>query len=156
MRRSHLLLPLPRPKRRMTRRMTRRPASDYRAAMTQPLCPSTVHLWYTQSDDLTAPAALDAYLGLLSPDERTRHARFLNERARHEYLITRALCRTVLSRYAAVAPADWRFRANQWGRPEIDCPSPELRPTFASTCPTPGVSSSAPWHRAARSASMSS
>jgi 4'-phosphopantetheinyl transferase len=109
----------------MTRRMTRRPASDYRAAMTQPLGPSTVHLWYTQSDDLTAPAALDAYLGLLSPDERTRHARFLNERARHEYLITRALCRTVLSRYAAVAPADWRFRANQWGRPEIDCPSPE-------------------------------
>ena len=109
----------------MTRRMTRRPASDYRAAMTQPLGPSTVHLWYTQSDDLTAPAALDAYLGLLSPDERTRHARFLNERARHEYLITRALCRTVLSRYAAVAPADWRFRANQWGRPEIDCPSPD-------------------------------
>ncbi len=109
----------------MTRPMTRRPASDYRAAMTQPLGPSTVHLWYTQSDDLTAPAALDAYLGLLSPDERTRHARFLNERARHEYLITRALCRTVLSRYAAVAPTDWRFRANQWGRPEIDCPSPE-------------------------------
>jgi 4'-phosphopantetheinyl transferase len=109
----------------MTRRMTGRPASDYRAAMTQPLGPNTVHLWYTQSDDLTAPAALDAYLGLLSPDEHTRHARFLNERARHEYLLTRALCRTVLSRYAAVGPADWRFRANQWGRPEIDCPSPE-------------------------------
>ena len=105
--------------------MTRRPASDYRAAMTQPLAPSTVHLWYTQSDELTAPAALDAYLGLLSPDERTRHARFLNERARHEYLLTRALCRTVLSRYATVAPAGWRFRANPWGRPEIDCPSPD-------------------------------
>ena len=139
----------------MTRRMTRRPASDYRAAMTQPLGPSAVHLWYTQSDDMTAPAALDAYLGLLSPDERTRHARFLNERARHEYLITRALCRTVLSRYADVAPADWRFRANQWGRPEIDCRRRNT-PTCASTCPTPGVSSSAPWRRAARSASMSS
>ena len=116
--------------------MTRRPASDYRAAMTQPLCPSTDHLWYTQSDDLTAPAALDAYFGLLSPDERTRHARFLNERARHEYLLTRALCRTVLSRYAAVAPTDWRFRTNQWGRPEVDRPSPayaDLRFNLSNT-----------------------
>jgi 4'-phosphopantetheinyl transferase len=100
--------------------MTRRHASDYRAAMTQTLSPGAVHLWYTLSDDIAPPAALDAYLGLLSPEERTRHARFLNERARHEYLITRALCRTVLSRYADLAPVDWRFRANEWGRPEID------------------------------------
>ena len=28
--------------------------------------------------------------------------------------------RTVLSRSAAVPPAGWRFRANHWGRPEID------------------------------------
>jgi len=88
--------------------------------MTQTLSPGAVHLWYTLSDDIAPPAALDAYLGLLSPEERTRHARFLNERARHEYLITRALCRTVLSRYADLAPVDWRFRANEWGRPEID------------------------------------
>jgi len=87
--------------------------------MTQTLNPGAVHLWYTLSDGIAPPAALDAYLGLLSPEERTRHARFLVERARHEYLITRALCRTVLSHYADVAPVDWRFRVNQWGRPEI-------------------------------------
>jgi 4'-phosphopantetheinyl transferase len=102
--------------------MTGRHASDYRATMKQTLNPGVVHLWYTLSDDIAPPAALGAYLGLLSPEERTRHARFLNERARHEYLITRALCRTVLSRYADVTPADWRFRANEWGRPEIDIP----------------------------------
>lgn len=90
--------------------------------MTQTLSPGAVHLWYTLSDDIAPPVALDAYLGLLSPEERTRHARFLNERARHEYLITRALCRTVLSRYADVAPVDWRFQANEWGRPEINVP----------------------------------
>ena len=90
--------------------------------MTQILSPGAVHLWYTLSDDIAPAAALDAYLGLLSPEEHTRHARFLNERARHEYLITRALCRTVLSRYAEVAPTDWRFRANEWGRPEITVP----------------------------------
>jgi 4'-phosphopantetheinyl transferase len=102
--------------------MTRGHTSDYRADMTQTLSPGAAHLWYTLSDDIAPTAALDAYLGLLSPEERTRHARFLNERARHEYLITRALCRTVLSRYAEVAPTDWRFRANEWGRPEIAVP----------------------------------
>ncbi|MGF7209104.1 4'-phosphopantetheinyl transferase [Skermanella aerolata] len=88
-----------------------------------PLDPDAVHLWYTLSDDIAAAAAIDAYIGLLSPDERARHDRFLNERARHEYLITRALCRTVLSRYAGMAPTGWRFRANAWGRPEIDAPA---------------------------------
>jgi 4'-phosphopantetheinyl transferase len=90
--------------------------------MTQTLSPGIVHLWYTLSDDIAPSAAVDAYLGLLSPEERIRHARFLNERAQHEYLITRALCRTVLSSYADVAPVDWRFRANDWGRPEISVP----------------------------------
>jgi len=102
--------------------MTWRDALDYRAAMTPTLDPGAVHLWYTLSDDIAPPAALESYLGLLSPDERVRHARFLNERARHEYLITRALCRTVLSRYADVAPTDWQFRVNPWGRPEIALP----------------------------------
>jgi 4'-phosphopantetheinyl transferase len=107
----------------MTWRMTGRDALDYRAAMTTTLTPGAVHLWYTLSDDIAPPAALDSYLGLLSQEEHARHARFLNERARHEYLITRALCRTVLSRYADVAPADWRFQVNPWGRPEIALPA---------------------------------
>ena len=81
----------------MTWRMTGRDALDYRTAMTTTLTPGAVHLWYTLSDDIAPPAALDSYLGLLSQEEHARHARFLNERARHEYLITRALCRTVLS-----------------------------------------------------------
>src|SRR3954453_19890942 len=96
--------------------------SEYRAGMTQTLSHGTVHLWYTLTDGIPPALALDEYSGLLSPEERTRHARFLNERAQHEYLITRALCRTVLSRYAEVALTDWRFRANEWGRPEIDIP----------------------------------
>src|SRR3954470_7709872 len=103
--------------------MTRRHALDYGAAMTLILGHRDVHLWYTLSDEIAPPAALDSYLGLLSPEERVRHVRFLNDRARHEYLITRALCRTVLSRYADVAPTDWQFQANQWGRPEIALPA---------------------------------
>jgi 4'-phosphopantetheinyl transferase len=34
--------------------------------------------------------------------------------------MTRALVRTVLSRYAAVSPEDWVFSANAYGRPTID------------------------------------
>jgi 4'-phosphopantetheinyl transferase len=95
----------------------------YPAAMTLTLGHRDVHLWYTLSDEIAPSAALDSYLGLLSPEERVRHARFLNDRARHEYLITRALCRTVLSRYADVAPTEWEFRENPWGRPEIALPA---------------------------------
>jgi len=45
---------------------------------------------------------------------------------RHQYLVTRALQRSVLSRYAAVAPCDWRFETNPWGRPEIVGPATPL------------------------------
>ena len=46
-------------------------------------------------------------------------ARFVFERDRRQFLITRALVRTMLSRYAEVAPRDWRFVTNQYGRPEV-------------------------------------
>jgi len=36
--------------------------------------------------------------------------------------VTRALVRTVLSKYADVAPGAWRFVTNEYGRPEIDEP----------------------------------
>lgn len=38
-------------------------------------------------------------------------------------MITRALCRTTLSRYARVRPEEWRFLHNAHGRPEISEPS---------------------------------
>lgn len=50
--------------------------------------------------------------------------------ARREYLIARALCRTVLSRYAGVNPADWRFLPNPHGRPEIAGPPARSRLRF--------------------------
>lgn len=68
-------------------------------------------------------SALDrAYLALLTADERARHDRYLFERDRLLFRATRALARTVLSQYAAVAPIDWRFAAGSHGRPYIDGP----------------------------------
>ncbi len=65
-------------------------------------------------------AALEpSYRQLITPDENERMARFVFERDRRQFLITRALVRTMLSRYAEVAPSDWRFITNQYGRPEV-------------------------------------
>jgi 4'-phosphopantetheinyl transferase len=87
------------------------------------LAPHQVHLWHAftpQQDE-----ALNArQLSLLTPDERTRMARFHFERDRHRYLITRALVRSVLSRYAPIEPEAWTFEPGPHGRPYITNPHP--------------------------------
>ena len=78
-----------------------------------------VHVWCTFCDEIRDETLLDAYERLLSADERQRRSRFVFARDRHRFLVTRALVRTVLSRYTDVAPADWTFVVNTYGRPEI-------------------------------------
>lgn len=95
-----------------------------------------VHVDLLRTDDPTALARLDAYRLLLTDDEQARMARFVFENDRRAFLLTRALVRTTLSRYAAVAPADWRFIANTHGRPDIaDRPAgvPDLRFNLSHT-----------------------
>lgn len=72
------------------------------------------------------PSLEAAYERLLDPGERLRHQRYKVEGARREFLVGRALVRTVLSRYAPTAPADWRFEANEYGRPAIVGTAPGL------------------------------
>ena len=95
-----------------------------------------VHIDLLHTANADALAKLDAYRELLTVDEHERMARFVFERDRRSFLLTRALVRTTLSRYAAVAPADWRFIANVHGRPEIlDRPAgvPDLRFNLSHT-----------------------
>jgi 4'-phosphopantetheinyl transferase len=56
---------------------------------------------------------------LLSQEEQRQQLRFHFERDRHRYLVTRAMQRTVLSKYVGIAPRDWRFTSNDYGRPSI-------------------------------------
>ncbi|MEH6720634.1 MAG: 4'-phosphopantetheinyl transferase superfamily protein [Aurantimonas endophytica] len=87
--------------------------------------PGQIDVWLGFLADV--PATLDpAYERLLDPGERLRHQRYKVEGARREYLVGRAIVRTVLSRYAPTAPADWRFEANQYGRPAIVGAAPGL------------------------------
>jgi 4'-phosphopantetheinyl transferase len=67
----------------------------------------------------------DYYRSLLTQAELARLARYAFDHLKVEYLITRALCRTVLSAYREVPPQDWSFVANEYGRPEISTPGIE-------------------------------
>ena len=97
---------------------------------------NAVHIDLVDADDPEAWAQHEAYLALMSPDEHQRMARFVFERDRRRFLLTRALVRTMLSRYAAVPPAQWTFIANAHGRPELlDRPLgvPDLRFNLSHT-----------------------
>jgi 4'-phosphopantetheinyl transferase len=87
------------------------------------LGPNEAHVWLVADEEIEArPGLLAEYRRLLSPDEERLLRRLRHDRARREYLTARALCRTVLSRYADVDPGDWRFARNEHGRPEISGP----------------------------------
>ena len=97
---------------------------------------NAVHVDLVHTDNAEASAQVEAYRALLSPDEHERMARLIFERDRRRFLLTRALVRTMLSRYASVPPAAWSFVANVHGRPEIlDRPKgvPDLRFNLSHT-----------------------
>ncbi|MDB4307929.1 4'-phosphopantetheinyl transferase superfamily protein [Gammaproteobacteria bacterium] len=88
-----------------------------------------LHVWLTVPEDITDPDTLSDYLVLLSEEERERQQRFHFEKDRHSFLVSHALVRKVLSMYVDVDPADWKFSAGEFGRPEIAGPAgvPPLR-----------------------------
>ncbi|MGH8294122.1 MAG: 4'-phosphopantetheinyl transferase family protein [Steroidobacteraceae bacterium] len=87
-----------------------------------------IDLWCTYISEIRDHSLWSRYDALLGEDERARQARFRFARDQRRYLITRALVRTVLSRYAPVRPEDWAFSAGPRGRPAISAlpPGPAL------------------------------
>jgi 4'-phosphopantetheinyl transferase len=82
------------------------------------LTSAEIHLWLAFYE--TVPEHLHArYRTLLTDAERAQESRFHFASDRLRYLVTRALVRTVLSRYVPIAPADWTFSTDAYGRPEI-------------------------------------
>jgi 4'-phosphopantetheinyl transferase len=83
------------------------------------LRPNELHLWLAYYDGLEDPQLLNRYRSLLTHGELGRERKFYFEKDQRRYLVTRALVRTVLSRYCDVAPSRWRFGANAYGRPFV-------------------------------------
>jgi 4'-phosphopantetheinyl transferase len=78
-----------------------------------------LHLWLTFYDELAGEQLRATYRAVLNYAENEQESRFYFEKDRWRYVVTRALVRTVLSRYAPLAPKDWTFLTNRYGRPEI-------------------------------------
>lgn len=81
-----------------------------------------VDLWFTRIDRV-APGLAAQYHVLLTQQELAQHRRFFFEKDRHRHLVTRALTREVLSRYVPVAPDEWRFESDAYGKPHIVDPA---------------------------------
>lgn len=85
-----------------------------------------IDLWCAYISEIGDESLWRRYEALLSPDELDRRSRYRFARDRRRYLLTRALARTVLSRYRPVPPEEWAFEAGPRGRPAIA--SPRLEP----------------------------
>lgn len=72
------------------------------------------------ADDRDMPA--DLYRSWLTDAEAQRLAQFSTDALRRQHLLTRALCREVLSRHHPVPAENWRFAADGHGRPTIAAP----------------------------------
>ncbi|HET9474755.1 MAG TPA: 4'-phosphopantetheinyl transferase superfamily protein [Steroidobacteraceae bacterium] len=84
------------------------------------LGPSELHVWLAFDRQLAARPLVEAFAALLDAGERERAERFRSDEHAHQFLVTRALQRSVLSCYAPqTAPADWRFVAGERGKPEL-------------------------------------
>jgi 4'-phosphopantetheinyl transferase len=83
------------------------------------LASGEIHLWLSFYDDITEERLLSSYRRLLNAEEKEQELRFYFEKDRRRYLITRALVRTVLSRYVSIPPKEWAFSTNAYGRPDI-------------------------------------
>lgn len=103
--------------------------------MPLPLPADEAHVWFVDAGGSGGERLASSPFALITDAERARHDRYKFEHSRREYRTTRALVREVLSRYASVAPEQWQFAANAWGRPEISGPSgaPRLRFNLTNT-----------------------
>jgi 4'-phosphopantetheinyl transferase len=79
-----------------------------------------IHLYLVNDAAVGAETLSALGRSVVSPEEHRRVERFHSARDRRQALVTRALLRTVLSRYhPAIRPSDWSFEVNAYGRPAI-------------------------------------
>lgn len=86
------------------------------------LSPDQIDLWLTPLDDPRLTESIAEYWALLAPTEQLQHDRFRFAKDKHRYLVTRALIREVLSKYAPADSRDWVFSSDRYGKPFISHP----------------------------------
>src|SRR2546426_11117451 len=85
------------------------------------LAPDEVHSWCASLD--VPPETSARLYATLTPDERTRSARFQFERDQQRFIVARGVLRDLLGRYLQTQPSEIRFVYNPFGKPDL---SPEF------------------------------
>jgi 4'-phosphopantetheinyl transferase len=80
-----------------------------------PLAAGEVHVWSAAL--AVGPEQLDALSALLDADERQRAGRFSHRPSREQFIVARAVLRTLLGRYLGRAPTAVRFITGPQGKP---------------------------------------
>src|SRR6266566_6326583 len=85
------------------------------------LASDEVHSWCASLD--VPPETSARLYATLTPDERTRSARFQFERDRQRFIVARGVLRDLLGRYLQTQPSQINFVYNAFGKPDL---SPEF------------------------------
>ncbi|CAA0119131.1 4'-phosphopantetheinyl transferase family protein [Zhongshania aliphaticivorans] len=78
-----------------------------------------VDVWYCFTDDHRLNSRLDQYETMLSSAELQQYQQLMHGSNGRDYLISRALLRTVLSEYCGFSPEKISFCVNAYGKPEL-------------------------------------
>src|SRR5690554_4268880 len=80
-----------------------------------------IQIYFTYDENITDLELLRHYQDILSKEETTKQSRFRFKEHQYQYLITRALLKTVLTQHVdgCVKPRDWKFKKNIYGKPEV-------------------------------------
>jgi 4'-phosphopantetheinyl transferase len=81
------------------------------------LASDEVHSWCASLD--VPPETSARLYETLTPDERTRSARFRFERDQQRFIVARGVLRDLLGRYLRLEPGKIRFVYNAFGKPEL-------------------------------------
>lgn len=94
---------------------------------------NTIDLWIVRPQNISDLSLLAAYDELMNLEERQKQQKKRYAEDRHDALVTRALVRTVLSKYVEHSPQDWQFVKGDKGKPEILNPPIPLRFNISHT-----------------------
>jgi 4'-phosphopantetheinyl transferase len=84
------------------------------------ISPNEIHLWYAYNEEICDPHLLFQYHKLLNLEESAQQKKFYFEKDRSQYLITRAMVRSVLSLYLKnTSPEQLKFEKNYFGKPYL-------------------------------------
>ena len=77
------------------------------------------HVWFVIPENIRDNKVITEFFSLLSTEEINKHNRFHFKEDKHQYLVSHAFVRSVLSKYLDKQPGDLKFHNTKNGKPEI-------------------------------------